>query len=518
MSIADEVLPPAPDDDDYSPELTLDDRVQTDLVRHTERIAADDRLIARAQARRIEHLLDLQDWSEQPQVASRLHGNPANIRLTDDNAASMTEDQARAATYNRWDDREVARRTIVSETACLTRVAERTIDRQLDEARFLSSYAPATFAAFSRGEISYRHATTLLGQLLTLPDGGQAAFEEKVLPDAKRLPVGRFRDKARRLRERLHPESIVTRHRNALADRRSYWEAAPDGMAWLHWYGTAHDTKAAYDRINTMAVKLKHLGDPSPADQTDDASSNGAAFGIAQDPADDSPTRTLDQLRADITAALLLDGITPDGMGGGIRGTVMVTVPVLTLLGLDEEPATLEGYGPISPEAAREIAGHAPSFTRLLTHPETGVVLSLGKTQHKNTKAMKKYLRVRDETCRFPGCSRPAVTSDVDHTDPWAGGGNTDSDNLAHLCEPHHRLKHLSQWRVTQEPDGILHWTSPGKRSYRTDPANPMGPPRPRPPVMGPKTWKRPADETYLMPRQRPTRKPTPPVPENPPF
>ncbi|WP_166788923.1 HNH endonuclease [Cryobacterium sp. TMT4-31] len=110
------------------------------------------------------------------------------------------------------------------------------------------------------------------------------------------------------------------------------------------------------------------------------------------------------------------------------------------------------------------------------------------------------------------------MTSDVDHTDPRAGGGSTDSDNLAHLCEPHHRLKHLSQWRVTQEPGGILHWTSPGKRSYRTDPANPIGPPRPRPPVAGPKTRKRPADETYLTPRQRPTRHPTPPVPENPPF
>ncbi|POH59078.1 hypothetical protein C3B59_17780 [Cryobacterium zongtaii] len=110
------------------------------------------------------------------------------------------------------------------------------------------------------------------------------------------------------------------------------------------------------------------------------------------------------------------------------------------------------------------------------------------------------------------------MTSDVDHTDPWAGGGNTDCDNLAHLCEPHHRLKHLSHWRVTQEPGGVLHWTSPGKRSYRTDPANPIGPPRPQPPVVGPKTRRRPDDETYLMPRQRPSRKPTPPVPENPPF
>ena len=532
MSNPDQAPPPAPDDDDYSPEPTLDEQVQTDLTTLTEQIAADDRAIAQIQARRIEHLVELQDWSEQPQVASRLHGNPENIRLADHNAATMTEDQARAAAYDRWDDHQVARRTIVSETACLTRVAERTIDRQLDEARFLCGYAPATFEAFANGEISYRHATALLDQIRTLPLDEQASFEEQILPEAKRMPVGRFRDKARRLREKLHPESIVTRNKNALADRRTYWEPAADGMGWLHWYSTAHDTKAAFDRINGMALQLKAVGDPTPAGETAGATNtgganpgganpgggSGAAFGLAQGPAADLPARTLDNLRADITAALLLDGVTPDGMGAGIRGTVMVTVSAFTLLGLDEEPATLEGYGPISPEAARDIAGTASGFTRLLTHPETGVVLSLGKTQYKNTKAMKKWLRVRDETCRFPGCSRPAVTSDIDHTEDWAHGGSTDSDNLAHLCEPHHRLKHLSQWRVTQEPGGILLWTSPGKRSYRTDPANPMGPPRPLPPVLRPKSRKRPADDSYLMPRHQPKLHPTAPAPENPPF
>jgi len=548
MSNPDQAPPPAPDDDHRSPESappgstpdpapapapsapfvprpTLDEFVRSELARRTELIAAEARLIAQAQARQVEYLVDLQGWSEDPQVSSRLHGNPESIRLADANAATLTEDQARAAAYSRWEGRDVARRTIVSETACLLRMAERTVEHLMDQARWVMC-APATFEALCTGEISYRHATTLVDQMRTLPDDEHAAFEAKVLPEAKRLPVGRFKDKARRLRERLHPETIVARTTNALTERHTRWEAAADGMGWLHWYGTAHDTRAAYDRINAMAVSLKKIGDLTTADDPDAGSGigSGAAFGIdsaagiGQDPAEELPTRTLDQLRADVTRALLLDGITPDGMGAGIRGTVMITVPVLTLLGLDEEPATLEGYGPISPETAREIAGHAPSFTRLLTHPETGVVLSLGKTQHKNTKAMKKWLRVRDETCRFPGCARPAVTSDVDHTDPWAGGGRTDSDNLAHLCEPHHRLKHLSQWRVSQEPGGILLWTSPGQRSYRTDPANPMGPPRPRPPTVGPTTRKRPAEDTYLLPRHRPKRHPTPPVPDNPPF
>jgi hypothetical protein len=339
----------------------------------------------------------------------------------------------------------------------------------------------------------------LLDQLRTIPDEQQAAFEEQVLPVAKALPVGRFRDKARRLRERLHPDSIVIRTKTALADRRTYWEPAHDGMGWLHWYGTAEQTKAACDRISGLAASLRKLGDPIPASTGDDPSS-----------------RTLDQLRADVTAGLLLDGVTPTGLGAGIRGTVMVTVPVMTLLGLDEEPATLEGYGPISPEAARQIVGDASSFTRILTHPESGVVLSVGTQQYKVTTGMRKALRMRDETCRFPGCSRPAVTSDIDHTQDWQYDGGTDLDNLAHLCEGHHRLKHLSQWTVTQEPRGVLVWTSPGKRTYRTDPANPIGPPRPTPPVNPPRNRKSPAADRYLVPPTK--RRPALPVPENPPF
>ncbi|WP_104164318.1 DUF222 domain-containing protein [Cryobacterium sp. N22] len=341
--------------DPYVPHPTLDEFVSSELARRTELIAAEARLIAQAQARQVEFLVDLQGWSEDPQVSSRLHGNPESIRLADVNAATMTEDQARAAAYGRWEDRDVARRTIVSETACLLRMAERTVEHLMDQALWVMS-APATFAALCAGEISYRHATVLVDQMRTLPDDEHAAFEEQVLPDAKRLPVNRFKDKARRLRERLHPESIVIRTKNALAERYSRWEAAPDGMGWLHWYGTAHDTKAAYDRINSMAVSLKKTGDPMPAD--------GEVNGD-----EELTRRTLDQLRADITRALLLDGITPDGMGAGIRGTVMITVPVLTLLGLDEEPATLEGYGPrrLRADLARGRAGDRRTCAEL--HP-----------------------------------------------------------------------------------------------------------------------------------------------------
>ncbi len=70
----------------------------------------------------------------------------------------------------------------------------------------------------------------------------------------------------------------------------------------------------------------------------------------------------------------------------------MVTVPVFTLMGLSDEPATLEGYGPISPDAARQIAGTAPGFTRLLIHPETGALLSFGADHYKVTKKARKVV------------------------------------------------------------------------------------------------------------------------------
>ena len=170
-------------------------------------------------------------------------------------------------------------------------------------------------------------------------------------------------------------------------------------------------------------------------------------------------------------------------------------------------------------EAARRIAADVPDFTRLLTHPETGVVLSLGKTRYKNTRAMKRWLRLRDEVCRFPGCTRPAQYSDIDHTDDWANGGTTDHNNLAHLCEAHHRLKHLSKWQVRQEAGGVLMWTSPGKRVYRTEPANQMGPPRPKPPAAGSAPRKGRDESRYLRPKPQPKLRPSsPPLPDNPPF
>jgi len=357
---------------------------------------------------------------------------------------------------SRWDRDEIASRELSSELAATLRLPEPTALNLLAESRTLAEQLPATREALQAGLISYRHAQTLVAQAWSIPAEGLPAFEAALLPAAQKLTVAKLKQKARVLRERLHPETITNRRARSILDRTSWVQAEPGGMATLHVTTGAELVQSIFTRANDLAASLQ-----------------------GQD-----KQRTLTQLRTDVLSDLLIDGVTPTGVGTGVRATVQVTVSVMTLLGHSEEPGYLEGYGPISPETARDLASRAPSFTRILTHPETGVVLSVGRDRYKVPKRMRRFLRFRDETCRFVGCNRSAHGADLDHTHEWHLLGQTAVDNLAHLCTASHDLKSETRWSVAQTPGGILAWTSPTGREFITEPANllPTGPPAEDPP------------------------------------
>ncbi|ELT42869.1 HNH endonuclease signature motif containing protein, partial [Arthrobacter nitrophenolicus] len=153
------------------------------------------------------------------------------------------------------------------------------------------------------------------------------------------------------------------------------------------------------------------------------------------------------------------------------RTDVIVTVPVFALLGLTDEPATLDGYGPIPAAMARKLlADGADSFTRVLVDPRDGAPLEIGRTSYRLTKAMRQALALRDGKCTFPGCNNNALDNEADHLRAWQHGGTTGISNLAQLCPKHHRLKHNSGWTPTQatetEPPG---WKSPTGRQYSSE-------------------------------------------------
>ncbi len=332
-------------------------------------------------------------------------------------------------------------RSLRAEVACALKIPERTAENLLGEAGVLVSDLPATREALSAGEISYRHAALMVEHTVSLDAATRAAVEQQALPKACGLTAAAFGRRLRVIIEGLHPETMVERHERAVEDREVSYEPAKDGMAWLTAYLPAAECLAGFNRLTEIAKSLQLPGEE----------------------------RTLTQLRADVFRDLLLEGQPATGECG-IRPTVFVTVPVMTLLGRSDDPATLDGYGPIDPDTARDLAGHAPSFIRILTQPETGAVLSVGRDSYRVPADLKHWLRTQDRTCRFPGCARDARFCDIDHTIDWDFGGDTRHDNLAHLCKSHHTLKHQTSWRVSNSRDGTLTWTSPGGRDYTTEP------------------------------------------------
>ncbi|MER3388955.1 MAG: DUF222 domain-containing protein [Microcella sp.] len=373
-----------------------------------------------------------------------------------------------------WSPEVVAQRTTATELAAVLRVSERAATTLLEQARTLHADLPLTRQALADGRITYRHASILIDQAWSLPVEVRADFEAAALPAAETRTPERFRQRARVIRERVHPDSIDARRAEAAQSRHVAVESARDGMAWLTAYLPAEQAQGIYARLTRIARTLE-TGEAHPSADSRGAESRSAESAAAASHAA-GDGRTLAQRRADVLADLLVDGVVVEtALGYGVRAQVLVTVPVLTLLDrsggtVSDTPAELEGYGPIDDQTARRLAAHAPSFTRLLTHPETGAVLSVGRDRYAVPADLKLWLRVRDGTCRFPGCGRSASSSDLDHTIDWQHGGRSDHDNLAHLCRSHHRLKHHTRWTVRHAGDGLLQWRAPSGREYMTRP------------------------------------------------
>jgi HNH endonuclease len=79
-------------------------------------------------------------------------------------------------------------------------------------------------------------------------------------------------------------------------------------------------------------------------------------------------------------------------------------------------------------------------------------------------------ITIRQRTCSFPGCRRPARRCDQDHTVPYDQGGRTCECNLAALCRAHHRAKQAPGWQLAQPEPGRLTWIPPHGRAYTVIP------------------------------------------------
>jgi hypothetical protein len=136
----------------------------------------------------------------------------------------------------------------------------------------------------------------------------------------------------------------------------------------------------------------------------------------------------------------------------------VVTVDLTTLLGLNDSPGELAGYGPITAQLARQIAADS-TLRRLVTDPVTGEGIDLGR-KYRPSKLLRRLVEVTKSRCSMIGCSRPAYRCELDHRDEHARGGETNPQNLQPLCKLHHQMKTKKRWKVGANEAGKQTWTS----------------------------------------------------------
>ncbi|MBN9152537.1 MAG: DUF222 domain-containing protein [Microbacterium sp.] len=359
-------------------------------------------------------------------------------------------------------DSDLVVRSVSAEIGAALRISDRSVQRRFGEAGALVDHYPRVLDALQGGRIDRGHATAIVEAGMSVSCDSRGVYEARALEVAECESVPRTRAAVATLAAAIDPESAQTALSRARRDRRVRVYDLPDGMARVLADLPAPLAYAIADRLTGVSHAVIEARRSAP----DVVPAPGAETECVPD------DRTIDEVRADVLADLLLTG-TPTGHGdpeslSGITGRVQVTVPVLTLAGVSEQPAVLAGYGSVDAGIVRALAARAPGWDRVLTDACSG--LPVGVDRYRPSAEQRRYLAARDEHCRFPGCRMPAHRCDIDHTIDAAHGGPTDCRNLAHFCERHHVMKHHTAWTVRQLPGGILEWTSPLGRRYEDRP------------------------------------------------
>ena len=328
---------------------------------------------------------------------------------------------------------------------------------------------PGTLTALEDGLIDYDKARLIADRTRCLGDPElRHRVERHVLARAPRQTRTQLDRALRREVIAADPDAAEQRRRTGAQQRRvSQPEpAAPggeDGMARVELYGPAEDLAALFTAVDAAARHARATGDQ----------------------------RTLDQLRFDIVTGLGWTALDTGHLGccnptcaqsghhdlatvHGKAATVNVTVSAFTLLGADDDPAHLDGFGAITADAARRISTEGP-WRRLLVEPVGGQLLDYGRTTYAPPADLTAFVITRDVTCRFPTCVHPARHGDIDHKYPYERGGDTSATNTWALHDGHHFGKTHHRFTIHTDADGTTWWTTPAGHTYPVEPES-LGP------------------------------------------
>ncbi|MFF1252543.1 HNH endonuclease [Pseudarthrobacter sp. NPDC058329] len=322
--------------------------------------------------------------------------------------------------------------------------------RVLGLGKALVTEMPHTLAALESGQLNEWRATLLVRETTCLAVEDRCAVDEELAADTgtfngcgDRTIIAAVKAAA----YRRDPGSVAKRASHAITERTVSLRPAPDTMTLLTALLPVAQGVAAYSALTQQVDALKSAGD--------------------------------DRSRGAIMADELVERIT--GTPGGLTGIdIQLVMTDRTLFQGDSEPARLPGYGIVPAEWARkavfdgtfgsastgskasgsrsgvaraevpESAGTSGRtelnvwLRRLYTAPADGELVALDSKARLFPPGLKRFLQVRDDTCRTPYCDAPIRHHD--HIIPWHTNGPTTSSNGQGLCEPCNHTKETPGW------------------------------------------------------------------------
>jgi hypothetical protein len=357
-----------------------------------------------------------------------------------------------------------------------------------ETANVLHTRCRATWGRLADGRLDWPRARAIAAELgwpaKDLPDRVVAAVEAEVLPRATELKIRGLREL---VRARLLAHGVdLSEQRRRRAESTGNVTVQPgyDGMAELRVRLPVARARACRDAADRYARMLRADGDPRP----------------------------LGLLRADMVAHLILRPW--DTTRPAVTAQLSITAPLSCLRAGSKQVAAVDGQ-PITADHLREILTEldavcpgglqAPAggslhislvdpisgeLRAVLTRAELETLVRRGCPDHpgescdcpvldrpdpvnryRPSAALYRFVRTRDRTCRWPGCTNAAAWADLDHVTAHACGGPTDCANLCCLCRRHHRIKtHEPGWLFVMTDNGVLTVTSPAGISRTTWP------------------------------------------------
>jgi hypothetical protein len=386
----------------------------------------------------------------------------------------------------------------------------------------LDSHLPGTSAALRDGTLSLGKARIIAAATGLLDEAEARAAEQDVLDRAGRLTPGSLRaaiaravmkaapDKARKRRETAAKFARVERWAEDSGNAALAGRELPPGevlaiddriTAWAQQLRNA-GLEGGTDEIRARAYLDLLLGQDSRPGGSPPGAPGAAPAGFASRVTLTAPLVTLTRLAGRPGELSGLGPVAP-WLTRDLAAAAARNPKTTWCLTVTDNQGHAIGHGCARPEpkSHRKRAGPGPpgfAFTpasrdgppgsgygtwRLRTPgPGPDLIITLDPvttdpcdhrhetSRHDPGTKLRHLSQVRHATCTSPVCRRPAAQCDHEHNTPYEAGGRTCLCNTGPKCRHDHRLKQHPKWRVDQLPDGTFRWTTPGGRTYDTEP------------------------------------------------